>query len=399
MSFLESRRARVAKAWALKDEVVLVPAGDPIGIPGTDEFYRFRAHPDHRYLADMNEPGRVLAYDARDDSWTLFAPRLPADEIVWHGEVANVGRPLRELDAFLEGRTVVETPSRAIEVARRNKDEEEIKRMRRAAAATAAGIDEATRVLQAGMTELQVEAELEVGFLRAGADHPAYDSIVAAGRNAAVLHHSPTSTIIGEDEFVLIDAGGGVDGYACDCTRTLVAGTPSDDQRALYKTVLDAQIAAIDRCRAGVEFVDVHQETARSMAQGLVDMGVLKGDPAALVESGAMSLFFPHGLGHLIGLCTHDPAGYADGRTPSEHRGLRYLRAHLPLEAGMVITVEPGIYFIETLLCDPALRDQFADEVDWNRAESLLPLGGVRIEDNVLITEDHPQVLTSAIPK
>ncbi|MHC4938587.1 MAG: aminopeptidase P N-terminal domain-containing protein [Planctomycetota bacterium] len=399
MSFLECRRARVAKAWALQDEVVLLPAGDPIPIPGTDEFYRFRAHPDHRYLANTNEPGRVLAYDARDDEWILFAPRVPADEIVWHGHVEEVGRPLSELDSFLEGRTVIETPTHAIEVARRIKDDEELRRMRRAAAATAAGIDEATMVLRPGMTELQVEAELEVGFLRAGATRAAYDSIVATGRNAAVLHHSPNDTVIGENEFVLIDAGGAYDGYSCDCTRTLCAGDMSKDQKAIYDIVLNAQIDAIGRCRKDVEFVDIHQDTARAMAQGLVDFGLLRGDASGLVESGAMSLFFPHGLGHLIGLGTHDPAGYADGRTRSEHRGLRYLRADLPLEPGMVITVEPGIYFIETLLRDPELRAEFGDSVDWAKAESLLPLGGVRIEDNVHITEDYPEVLTSGIPK
>jgi Xaa-Pro aminopeptidase len=401
MTFLDSRRARVAQAWALQDEVVLIAAGDPISIPGTDEFYRFRAHPDHRYLADMNEPGRVLAYDARDGAWTLFAPRVPADEIVWHGDVEEIGRPLSELDAFLEGRTIADGPAlaTAVAIARRTKDDDEITRMRRAAAATAAGMAEARRVLEPGRTELGVEAELEVGFLRAGANRPAYDSIVAAGRHAAVLHHSPTSTVIGPGEFVLIDAGGAVDGYACDCTRTLVAGAPSEDQVAIYDTVLAAQTAAVAQCRAGVEFVEIHQQAARSMAQGLVDLGVLTGEPAALVESGAMALFYPHGLGHLIGLCTHDPAGHASGRTPSEHPGLRYLRADLPLEAGMVITVEPGIYFIGALILDAGLRREFAGQVDWERAESLLPLGGVRIEDSVHVTEGDPEVLTAGIPK
>jgi Xaa-Pro aminopeptidase len=149
----------------------------------------------------------------------------------------------------------------------------------------------------------------------------------------------------------------------------------------------------------GVEFVEIHQQAARSMARGLVDLGVLIGEPAALVESGAMAIFYPHGLGHLIGLCTHDPAGYASGRTPSEQPGLRYLRADLPLEAGMVLTVEPGIYFIGALLHDRSLREQFAQSVNWDRAESLLPLGGVRIEDSVHVTEGDPEVLTAAIPK
>jgi len=403
MSFLEARRARVAEAWALQDEIVLVPAGDPIAIPGTDEFYPFRAHPDHRYLADGNEPGRVLAYDARDGSWTLFAPRVPVDEIVWFGAVEEVGRPLAELDAFTGGRTTRALPrdkalTEAVAIARRTKDADELARMRRAAAATAAGFAEARRVIAPGKTELQVEAELEVSFLRGGGDRAAFDSIVAAGRNAAVLHHAPGATGIGEGEFVLVDAGAAFGGYSCDCTRVFVAGEPDADRAAVHRIVREAQRAAVARCRAGVEYVAIHQATARAMAEGLVALGVLRGAPESLVESGALALFFPHGLGHLIGLCTHDPAGYARGRTRSEHPGLRFLRADLPLAPGIVITVEPGLYFIPALLLDPAVRAKHAHEVDWARAESLLPLGGVRIEDTVHVTDGEPEVLTAAIP-
>jgi len=410
MDFLTARRARIAKAWSLTDEVVLIPAGDPIGIPGTDEHYPFRAHPEHRYLADMNEPGRVLAYDAREDRWTLFAPRVPVEQIIWYGNVEEVGTPVAELDAWLEGRTVRSIGacegdgdsdlSTAVTVARRIKDDEEMARMRRAAEATEEGFLEAMEAAFPTLTEFQLEAELEVGFLRGRANRSAFDSIVAAGRNAAVLHHSPSSTQIDDNEFVLIDAGAAVDGYMCDCTRTFVVyGKPSEDQASVHAIVLEAQKAAIEMCRAGVEYREIHMVATRVIAIGLAEMGVLVGEPERCVENAAVTLFFPHGVGHLIGLATHDPGGYASGRKKSDAPGLRNLRADLPLEAGMVVTIEPGIYFIEVAIKDPARRAEFGDSVNWERAESLIPLGGVRIEDSVHVTDGDPEVLTAGIPR
>ncbi|MHC4952413.1 MAG: aminopeptidase P N-terminal domain-containing protein [Planctomycetota bacterium] len=408
MDFLTARRDRIAKAWALSDEVVLIPAGDPISIPGTDQHYPFRAHPEHRYLADMNEPGRVLAYDARDGSWTLFAPRVPVEQIIWYGNVEEIGTPVAEMEAWLAGRTVRsigagegdEELSRVLTAARRIKDSEEIARMRRAAAATVGGFAAAFAAAKPGMTEFQLEAELEVGFLRGGGAFPAFDSIVAAGSSAAVLHYEPSGRKIGAGEFVLIDAGAAADGYMCDCTRTfVVGGSASDDQTRVHSIVLEAQRVAVDMCRPGTEYRDVHLAATRVIAEGLADMGVLLGDADGCVENGAVSVFFPHGVGHLIGLGTHDPGGYAGGRTKSDAPGLRYLRADLPLEAGMVVTIEPGIYFIEAAIADPARREEFGSSVNWERAESLIPLGGVRIEDTVHVTDGDPEILTNAISK
>jgi len=408
MDYLTARRARIAKAWALDDEIVLIYSGKPIGIPGTDQEYPFRAHPEHRYLADMNESDRVLAYDARDDSWTLFAPRVPVEQILWYGDVEEVGRPVEELEGWLEGRTVRsigacegdEALTNAITLARRRKDAEELRRMRAAAAATVRGFEEARAAARAGMTEFQLEAELEVGFLRGGGDHPAFDSIVAAGANASILHYMPSRSEIGEGDLVLIDAGAAVEGYSCDCTRAfVVGGAPNDDQRRVHAIVVEAQRAAVEMCRAGVEYRDVHLTAMRIIAQGLVDMGVLLGSADDALADGSAAIFFPHGVGHLIGLCTHDPGGYACGRTKSDKPGLRHLRADLPLESGMVVTVEPGIYFTGVVLTDPDTREEHGDAVDWARAEALIPVGGVRIEDSVHVTDGDPEVLTAAIPK
>jgi Xaa-Pro aminopeptidase len=135
------------------------------------------------------------------------------------------------------------------------------------------------------------------------------------------------------------------------------------------------------------------------MAQGLVDFGLLRGDATGLVERDAHALFFPHGIGHLLGLGVHDAGGFLDGRAPSTRFGLKWLRNDLPLDVGYVTTIEPGLYFSRAILCDPRRRETYADAVDWTRADALLDFGGIRIEDDVLVGAERAMVLTSAIEK
>jgi Xaa-Pro aminopeptidase len=138
---------------------------------------------------------------------------------------------------------------------------------------------------------------------------------------------------------------------------------------------------------------------ALSIAEGLASLRILRGDPATLVERDAHALFFPHGLGHMLGLATHDVGGCLAGREKSDRFGLKWLRTDLPLQPGYVVTIEPGIYFIPAILNDPARRKRYADAVDWARVDSLLSFGGIRIEDDVLVTETGSDVLSGAIPK
>jgi Xaa-Pro aminopeptidase len=241
---------------------------------------------------------------------------------------------------------------------------------------------------------------MEAEFFRAGAPRVAYDSIVASGPNGAVLHFLPTSRRIEPGDLLLIDAGAQVEGYASDVTRTMVVGAdPTDVQAFLWQLVARAQELAIDRCRPGVEWRDVHLDTARTIGAGLVELGLLRGEVDELVASGAVALFFPHGLGHLIGLTVHDAGGYPPGRERSAHPQLRYLRTDRPLEAGMITSVEPGVYFISALLSDPAVRAAHAAAVDWALADELAHFGGIRIEDDVHVTAAGPEVLSAAIPK
>ena len=146
---------------------------------------------------------------------------------------------------------------------------------------------------------------------------------------------------------MLVDAGAEVSGYDGDVTRVFPVGPKfTPPARDLYAAVLGVQESAVAGVRAGAEFRDLHMTASLGLAQGLVDLGLVRGRPEDLVERDAHAVFFPHGLGHLIGLATHDVGGYAEGRTRSTRPGLKYLRADVTLEAGMVLTIEPGLYFI-----------------------------------------------------
>jgi Xaa-Pro aminopeptidase len=392
---LERRRAALAAAC---DGVVLVSAGDPLPVPGRgDRTYPYRAHSEYLYLTDRERPGGVLAF-APDEGWVDFVVPVSPEERLWTRveEIEGDVRDVAELEAWLAGRphaalgAIEPTKStaearEALLLVRRIKDEVELERMRVAAAATRAGFAALEEALAPGITERALQLELETAFFRNGADFLAFDSIVAVGDHAAVLHFAPTDRALAARELVLVDAGAESRGYAADVTRTFVF---TDEQRALHDVVARSQQAALAACRPGVEWRDVHVAAALVIADGLADAGVLRGAPESLVESGAVSLFFPHGVGHMVGLGVRDAGGTARDRTPAP--GLPALRVDLPLEAGFTMTVEPGLYFVPALLAGARSRE----DVVWSRVDELVGLGGIRIEDDVLITADGCELLT-----
>lgn len=414
------RRRAVEAQWRVLDAVVVIGAGAPIPIPGrADRVYPFFAHSEYFYLTDRQRAGAVLAYDPQE-GWTEFVPVAGADERLWSGATGDEeGTPVSTLGPWLEkrrgrlvaqlGAPVPEAPSNpdivaelraALDSVRRIKDNVELARMRVASDATRAGFAAAVAVLAPGISERAVQIEIEAGFFRSGADAVAYDSIVASGPNAAALHHLPTPRTLAAGELVLIDAGAEYRCYDCDVTRTYpVSGTFSPRQTDVYALVANVQREAIARCRAGAEYRDIHLSAAVDVAQGLIDLGLLRGSATDLVEQGAAALFFPHGIGHMVGLGVRDAGGYLPGRSRSQAPALRFLRIDLSLEAGHVVTVEPGIYFPAHVLDDPDVRRQHRNSVRWDRVDTLRGFGGVRIEDSVLIREHGNEVLTRAIPK
>jgi Xaa-Pro aminopeptidase len=422
LKHLAERRRRIAEAIGLRDEILLIGAGEPVPLPeGSDQTYPFCAHSEYYYLTGIDSPGGVLAFDPRQRSskrWVSFVPDVTEAEKMWEGRTQLVGSPLPRLEPWLgarRGRPIINlgAPLRGVrsdegDVARtreqfthvrRAKDKVELSLLRRAAAATAKGFSAVRRHIRAGVSERALQVELEAEFFRNGADGVGYGTIVGSGPNAAVMHFSPSRRKIRRGEFVLIDAGAHVDRYVIDVTRTFVAGRkPTHFQRDLFSIVLEAERNAISRCLPGAEWKDLHLKAAIEMTDGLIEMKLMNGTAESLVDHGAHTLFFPHGLGHLVGLGVRDASGRYPGRPKDESPALRNLRMDLPLAAGYVTTVEPGLYFIPSILNDPKRRRKYRESVNWHRVENYVGCGGVRIEDNVLVTENRPEILTASIP-
>lgn len=416
---LSRRRAAVAGAWNLDDAVVLIGAGTLIHRPGrADLTYPFEAHSEYYYLTDRNRPEGVLAFDPRE-GWVDFVAPITTDDRLWSGAPAEdpegptteqlprwladrKERPLAWLGSAPEGARYDLDLSQelrfALDRVRRPKDPVELERMRIAQQATKAAFAVAVDLMTEGVSERQVQIELEAEALRHGADAMAYDTIVGGGPNSAVLHFAPTQRRFADGDLVLIDAGAGYLGYASDITRTYpVGGRFSDQQAELHAIVHQAEQACIDRCRPGVEWRDIHLTAALTIAEGLVEFDLLRGQPESLVDSGAVWLFFPHGIGHLVGLGVRDAGGPLAERR-HDPKPYPNLRIDLPLETGMVVTVEPGVYFVPAILGDPERRSQHRATVNWDRVDRMLNFGGIRIEDNVLITPDGHETITSDVP-
>ena len=416
---LQRRQREAAEAWGLESgQAVVVGAGAPIHVPGrADRTYPFYAHSEYLYLTDRERPEAVLAFDP-GDGWSDFVPAPTAEEHLWSGapaaepglstddlpgwlearrgaRIANLGAPVPgiESDAGLEADVRY-----ALNRIRRVKDEVEIERMRQAERATRAGFATAAALIAPGVSERQLQVEIEAAFLRNGADRLAYETIVGGGPNSAVLHFMPSERALEDGDLVLIDAGAEFRGYASDVTRTYPAsGSFTPEQEALHGLVAAAVTAAIEHCAPGTEWLDVHAVAARVIAEGLADFGILRGDPGTLVESGAVALFFPHGIGHMVGLGVRDAGEVLRGREGTRP-GFPRVRIDMPLEPGHCVTVEPGIYFVPALLQDDERRRAHADAVDWDRVDRLLGFGGIRIEHDVLITDAGCEVLTAGIP-
>ncbi len=256
----------------------------------------------------------------------------------------------------------------ALDEMRLFKDAPEIDTMRRSGQIASDAHRRAMRATRPGRFEYEIEAELLHHFYAQGAQYPAYTSIVASGANACVLHYVENRAALKNNDLLLIDAGCELDGYASDITRTFpINGRFSAAQKAAYEIVLAAQDAAIASARPGNRWIDPHTAAVRVLVQGMIDLKLLNGDVDNLIESEAYSRFYMHRTGHWLGLDVHDAGEY---KVDGEWRAL---------QPGMTLTVEPGLYI------RPA---DDVPEVLWNI--------GIRIEDDVLVTESACEVLTSA---
>lgn len=421
MSSYEQRRDAFARG--LGDAVAVIPAARH-AVRNADTEYEYRQNSDFFYLTGFDEPEALLvvAPHRAGERFVLFLRPRDRTQEIWtgrrlglEGAVERLGVdaafPISELAERLP-KILVGAPALAYELAvdedldrvvlaavkaaryevrrggtapqafvapghvlhemRLHKDAAEIAIMRRAAAASLAGHTAAMRATRPGLGEFELEAIVEYAYRRAGAQDVAYPSIVAGGANATILHYNTNRDVLRDGDLVLVDSGAEVDLYASDVTRTWpVNGTFSAEQRVLYDIVLRAQLAGIDRVRAGQPFIAYHEAAVRVLTEGLVDVGLLHGDPAALIESSAFSEFYPHRTGHYLGLDVHDVGRYTESDA-----------TYRLLEPGMVMTVEPGLYV----------------QPDADVPERWKGIG-IRIEDDILCTSGEPENLTAAIPK
>ena len=304
--------------------------------------------------------GRELLYVPLDNPDALS---IAEDALAYAQAGMRRGKPA--LKGWLDSRPLIHEM-------RLIKSPAEIALLRHAAVISAQAHVRAMRTCQAGLSEYQLQAELEHTFVWHGASGPAYSTIVGGGANACVLHYIENSDVLEEDTLVLIDAGAEFDLYAGDITRTFpVSGRFNDAQRALYQVVLDAQVRAVNAIAPGATLAEIHQGVVADLTAGLIELGLLSGDVQARIDDESYRRFYLHSTSHWLGLDVHDVGTYRlDEATPR------------PLEPGMVLTVEPGLY----IPSDDDIPDAYRGI-------------GIRIEDNVVVTDQGHDILTADVPK
>lgn len=380
-----------------------------------------------------------------DGESTLFLPKPDDGDALWHGEVDDFDTLRRRfgVDAVADiadlGAEVQRLQPRTLAVAdesinarvgewlgcalhfgrrygddalvdaviamRRAKAAAELHELRLAALDTAAAHRAVLGATRPGGHERALAALFEAVLTMRGSV-PGYGTILT--QSGEVLHHHGHEAALEAGRLLLLDGGGErVDSaYGADVTRTWpVNGRFDARQRAAYDAVLEAQEAAIAKVRAGTRYREVHDTACRVLARWLADEKLLRVSPDESVEISAHAVFFPHGIGHHLGLDVHDLENFGDrpsyppGQGRSPLFGTAYLRLDLPLEPGWVVTVEPGFYVVPAILRDRALRERLGKAVDFDRAASWLGFGGIRIEDDIAVTDGDPENLTAAIPK
>lgn len=415
---LEQRQKSVARAWQSilqKNEVIVVSSGDYQQKPGgLDQNYPFLPHPEYYWLNGDRHPRSFMTFHP-EEGWTHFVHAPTPQDLIWEkaepapekarpsSELANHLKKLNPSAVYeLGSRKGLSTPGRQDEIQlafdrlRRKKDDQEIDLIRQAARAAQAGYNKISEILRPGISERTVQIEFEAEIQRAGADGTPYDTIVGSGVNSAILHAIPTEKKILENELVLIDAGAQIADYCVDITRVFHSERKLSGRRKdLFDLVHAAQNSALSNCRAGVEWHQIHRSAARSVAEGLKHLGLVQGGIDDVLDSGAIALFFPHGVGHFVGLRVRD-TGCLENKNPKKHCGVT-LRIDLKLEERHLVTVEPGCYFIEGLLNNSEARMKFREFIKFDQLAPWMQIGGVRIEDDILILNDGYENLTGEI--
>jgi len=430
--------------------IVLLLGNDDSPMNYAANQYPFRQDSSFLYFFGLDTPHLAAVIDVDEKKDIVFGDDIEIEDIVWMGylpslqdRAAEAGvkqtAPLKDLAEILKaaqekGRVIHYLPPyrpenvlklqallgirpeeikakaspaliKAIIAQRSLKSGEEVAEIETALKTTYKMYVTAMSMALPGVWEADIAGRID-GLAIAGGGMTAFPTILT--KNGQILHNHSHVNRLKKGDLLVVDAGAQSPlGYAADITRTIpVGGTFAAPQKEIYEIVLKAQETAIKAMKPGVRYRDIHLQTARVIAAGLKALGFMKGDVEEAVLQGAHALFFPHGLGHMLGLDVHDMedlgesfVGYDDGIQRSSQFGLAYLRMAKELREGYVMTVEPGIYFIPALIDKWQKDGKFKDFIAYEKLGRYRAFGGIRIEDDVLVTRDGRRVLGKPIPK
>jgi len=434
----------------VQDGIVFFPgnAETPFNYPANT--YSYRQDSAFMYYFGLQEPGLAGVMDIDEGSECLFGDNSTMDDIIWMGQqpsmadkaasvmisqtqpytaLANVlqkarqqGRTIHFLPPYraetkihlweLLGILPVQQKEKASEALikavvkmRMVKEPQEIEQIEAAIGTCWQMHTYVMKHVRAGIMESELAGAIE-GIALANGGQVAFPVILSV--NGQILHNHYHGNIMRNGQLLITDAGAETAmGYSGDITRTMpVSGRFDARQKAIYQTVLQANLKGIEMSRPGVDYRDVHLAAARVIADGMKDVGVMRGNMSDAVAQGVHTLFFPHGLGHAMGLDVHDMeglgenyVGYDDTVSRSTEFGLKSIRFGRRLETGYVLTVEPGIYFIPALIDQWEAEKKFNDFINYDILKDYRTFGGIRIEDDILITEIGCRVLGKPVPK
>lgn len=444
--YLDRRSRLISK---MSGGIVLIPGHPDSPMNAPANILHFRQNSSFLYFFGLDFPDIAGAIDVDSGESIIFGNDVTMDDIIWMGpqpsmkersalvgvtdsrpykamheyiaEAINKGRKIHFLPQYraenlilLEGLTGIRASEvnryksveliKAVVDLRSIKDEYELDEIRKAAAV---GYDmhvKAMKMAMPGVWEQKIAGTIE-GIALAGGGMLSFPVILS--QNGQTLHNHDHSLILDEGRLMICDAGAETElHYASDFTRTVpVGGKFSDKQRDIYNAVLAANNNARIMAKPGMKYFDVHLEAAKTLAAGLKDIGIMKGDPEEAARIGASALFQPHGLGHMMGLDVHDMedlgedyVGYDDETKRSPIFGLGGLRLGRRLQPGFVFTNEPGCYFIPELIAKWESEKKFADFINYNKAKEYLDFGGIRLEDDLLMTNKGAELLGKRIP-
>ncbi len=434
----------------IKSGYILLIGNDESPMNAAENCYPFRQDSSFLYFIGPDIPGLTAVIDIDHDRTALFGTDRTMDEIIWTGTQPSITRlaaqsgiehtgtpealvtflarqktqnrkihfipPYRaetlvrlETLTGISHREIIKNASvdliRAVVRLRSVKTDAEVDQIEGAINLSHQIYDHALKTVRPGMYEQQLAGQL-TGIVNAHGRQVSFPTILTI--HGETLHQRHQRHRMGENNLLLLDSGTqSTEYYASDITRTFsIGGRFTPRQKAIYEVVLKAQAAGIENTRPGRRYKDAHLATAESMVCDLKALGLMRGDVKEAVHNGAHALFFPHGLGHMLGLDVHDMeslgenfVGYDDQTRRSDQFGLSSLRMARELKPGFVVTAEPGIYFIPMLIKQWKAENRCAEFIDYSEVEKYREFGGIRIEDDVLVTQNGCRVLSKNIPK